>query len=161
PITGRQDELFESDAANGEELSALIDRLSVRVGREAVTRVVLVPDPQPEYVCRFEPLVGPACRAGPEGEAPSGRDITSPAEAVSPGPARQAGPTGAGELRVFVHRPLRLLPEPAAIEVVSVVPDGPPIRFWWAGADYQVAHSWGPERIETGWWRGRDVRRDY
>ena len=21
--------------------------------------------------------------------------------------------------------------------------------------------SWGPERIETGWWRGDDVRRDY
>jgi len=24
-----------------------------------------------------------------------------------------------------------------------------------------VACSWGPERIETGWWRGPDVRRDY
>jgi protein ImuB len=24
-----------------------------------------------------------------------------------------------------------------------------------------VARHWGPERIETGWWRGRTIRRDY
>ena len=24
-----------------------------------------------------------------------------------------------------------------------------------------VVQSWGPERIETGWWRGRPVGRDY
>jgi protein ImuB len=24
-----------------------------------------------------------------------------------------------------------------------------------------VTRSWGPERIETGWWRGQDARRDY
>jgi protein ImuB len=24
-----------------------------------------------------------------------------------------------------------------------------------------VARHWGPERIETGWWRGPSVRRDY
>jgi protein ImuB len=24
-----------------------------------------------------------------------------------------------------------------------------------------VSHVWGPERIETGWWRGADIRRDY
>ena len=24
-----------------------------------------------------------------------------------------------------------------------------------------MAHCWGPERIETGWWMGRHVRRDY
>jgi protein ImuB len=24
-----------------------------------------------------------------------------------------------------------------------------------------LAQHWGPERIETAWWRGRSVRRDY
>ncbi len=24
-----------------------------------------------------------------------------------------------------------------------------------------IARTWGPERIETGWWRGPTVRRDY
>ena len=27
--------------------------------------------------------------------------------------------------------------------------------------DRIIERSWGPERIETGWWRGDDVRRDY
>jgi hypothetical protein len=27
--------------------------------------------------------------------------------------------------------------------------------------DCIVERVWGPERIETGWWRGDDVRRDY
>src|SRR5207302_1119296 len=57
-------------------------------------------------------------------------------------------------------RPLRLR-EPAPIDVVAVVPDGPPARFTWAGVDYVVTRCWGPERIEAGWWRGDDVRRDY
>ena len=26
---------------------------------------------------------------------------------------------------------------------------------------YRVIRFWGPERIETGWWRGRSIRRDY
>ena len=58
-------------------------------------------------------------------------------------------------------RPLRLFAEPEAIEVVSLTPDGPPLRFTGGGRTQQVARSWGPERIETGWWRGTYVRRDY
>ena len=27
--------------------------------------------------------------------------------------------------------------------------------------DRVVERTWGPERIETGWWRGDDIRRDY
>ena len=30
-----------------------------------------------------------------------------------------------------------------------------------AGKIYSIIRSWGPERIETGWWRGPCVRRDY
>jgi protein ImuB len=58
-------------------------------------------------------------------------------------------------------RPLCLKPRPAPIEVVSVVPDGPPVRFRWQRAEYIIAQSWGPERIDTGWWRGPHVERDY
>ena len=42
-----------------------------------------------------------------------------------------------------------------------MAPEGPPIRFRLAEAEEQVTRTWGPERIETGWWRGRCVRRDY
>ena len=58
-------------------------------------------------------------------------------------------------------RPLRLLPRPLPLVATSVVPDGPPLRFHYAGQEQQIAQSWGPERIETGWWRGRPVGRDY
>jgi protein ImuB len=44
---------------------------------------------------------------------------------------------------------------------MSVVPDGPPLTFRFQGQVHQVVHHWGPERIETGWWRGASVRRDY
>jgi protein ImuB len=26
---------------------------------------------------------------------------------------------------------------------------------------YTISRSWGPERIQTGWWRGAYIRRDY
>ena len=50
---------------------------------------------------------------------------------------------------------------PQALEVLSIAPDGPPVSFRFAGRVHEVAASSGPERIESGWWRGRSVRRDY
>ena len=58
-------------------------------------------------------------------------------------------------------RPLRLLPRPVRVEAVAVMPDGPPVHFQHQGESRRVDKSWGPERIETAWWRGRSVRRDY
>ena len=58
-------------------------------------------------------------------------------------------------------RPLCLWPEPVRIDVVALFPDGAPLRYFWAGAEFRVARWWGPERIETGWWRGEDIHRDY
>jgi protein ImuB len=45
-------------------------------------------------------------------------------------------------------RPLLLNPEP-------------PQFVWLAGRREQIAAHWGPERIETLWWRGPRLRRDY
>jgi protein ImuB len=69
--------------------------------------------------------------------------------------------TSTPERAVVRHRPLRLYQEPCPIEVMSVVPEGPPIRFFWDRQFHVVARYWGPERIETGWWRERPIRRDY
>jgi protein ImuB len=41
------------------------------------------------------------------------------------------------------------------------MPDGPPLKFSHSGGQHQVARTWGPERIETGWWRSQPVGRDY
>ncbi len=51
--------------------------------------------------------------------------------------------------------------EPRRLVVISVAPEGPPVKFRLAGRDERIVRHWGPERIETGWWRNGCVRRDY
>jgi protein ImuB len=58
-------------------------------------------------------------------------------------------------------RPPLLKARPVPIAVLSVFPGGQPRRVRWGRLDLAIARSWGPERVETGWWRGSDVRRDY
>ena len=58
-------------------------------------------------------------------------------------------------------RPLCLMSRPTEIAVTSLIPDGPPLSFRYEGRPHAVVHSVGPERIETGWWRGPHVHRDY
>jgi protein ImuB len=126
-----------------EQLARLMDRLTSRLGRESVLRIIPIPDAQPEFGCRFEPwLDNPRLRLSRPG--------SSHVSASPSFPAPWAG-----------VRPLRLLATPLLVETVSVVPDGPPIRFRLAGAEHVVAHAQGPERIETGWWRSHDAQRDY
>jgi protein ImuB len=125
-----QPELFEPSRREGQrQVSVLIDRLSSRLGREAVVRAVPQAESQPELAFRYEPLAGVLARKSKKHWK-------------------------------RLPRPLRLEPKPIPLEVLSVVPDGPPIRFQFHGS-HQVAKSWGPERIQTGWWRGRYVQRDY
>lgn len=62
-------------------------------------------------------------------------------------------------------RPARLLspPEPIA-DVMALLPDSPPRRFTWRGAEHRVARGDGPERIHGEWWRRSgeaDAVRDY
>jgi len=144
PLTARllrpQQDLFGEapPLRAAQQLTALVDRLSSRLGSRAVLRPRLVTDAQPELAVTYDPLVELAAR-------------------------RQRGPRGTSRVAVgaLPPRPLRLMPRPAALGVISIVPDGPPLKFQWHGRQHQIAWHWGPERIETGWWRGRIVGRDY
>jgi protein ImuB len=127
----------ESAGASG-ELFCLIDELSSRLGRAAVSNPMLVADPQPECSFRYEPAI----HEHADVDVPKESDCFS-------------------EVADRLGRPLRLWTDPVLIPTVSVVPEGPPIQFRWLGVEHRVASSWGPERIETGWWRGQDVHRDY
>jgi protein ImuB len=121
------------------ELAVLFDRLSNRLGADRVLRPRLVPDPQPECASRWEPVL----------------------EQGEKSPAQKSAAISAGEKLPAAARPLWLSPQPQPIAVVSLFPAGPPIRFSWGGRDQIVRQFWGPERIETGWWRGPHVERDY
>ncbi|MFO0820539.1 MAG: DNA polymerase Y family protein [Pirellulales bacterium] len=64
-------------------------------------------------------------------------------------------------LRATGYRPVELLRPPVAIEVVAVAPEGPPQALRWRREWLRIVANWGPERIETGWWRADAARRDY
>ena len=53
------------------------------------------------------------------------------------------------------RRPLRLLARPIRLTA------GAQSQVDVLGHHYQIAQTWGPERIETGWWRGQAIGRDY
>ena len=137
----RQGELFADRwPTDPHQLAVLVNRLSSRLGYGQVVRPRLGASPVPERAVRYEPAVGRS-RVGRRGSR----------AALDPRPSTlDSSP-----------RPLLLYPEPRAIEVLSVAPDGPPQLVWLDGRRERVAEHWGPERIETLWWRGPAVRRDY
>jgi hypothetical protein len=57
--------------------------------------------------------------------------------------------------------PLRLLERPEPLNIRMTAPEGAPARFYWRGLCWTVHRISEPQRIETGWWRGETVRRDY
>ena len=145
PVAARQRMLFgEVAEATASQVGLLLDRLSGRLGRSAVFEPKLLADAQPEHAWLAVP---PAA----SGRLPAG--------------GRQASKTRACALpaggRFPERRPICLLPRPVRLEAVAVVPDGPPVRFQYEGQTHHIAQARGPERIETAWWRGPCVRRDY
>ncbi len=122
----------------------LADRLANRLGAKAVTRPVLRESHVPE---RAETLM-PASFSREAGRA-------------------DPFPSGASEGRATVpsgpSRPARLLRRPERIEATALLPDHPPARFHWRGAEVRVGRASGPERLAPEWWRdqARHATRDY
>ncbi len=172
PLEFHQEQLFaEGERANWwRSFSALLERLSGRLGEQHVLRPRLWPDPQPEFACRYEPWLKSSDPPHPHPLSPRSGGRGAEGLSLTPSQSRSGG-RGAGialaslpllaERSVENLRPPCLTGQPIALPVVSVVPGGPPIQFHWKNNHYIVAHTWGPERIETGWWRGADIRRDY
>ncbi len=149
----RQQELFETGGGplDRRAVAALVDRLTSRLGPQAVLRAALRPEAQPEKSFWYEPIL-------------PGRPVAKPAPWLGARPAcpasRPALPMPAACRAVLGFRPLRLV-APMALRCIAVAPHGPPLCFHWKGKAYRTAQAWGPERIETGWWRGPRILRDY
>jgi protein ImuB len=157
----RQQTLFESlpgaaaASSSAHEVGMLFDRLSGRLGRGAVFAPQPVADAQPEHA--WVPTAPAAKKAASKTASP--KTSAAPRSAQASGRSfrvafseRHAAPE---------RRPVWMLPRPLLLEAVSVVPDGPPVRFRHGSQTHEVAKAHGPERIETAWWRGPTVRRDY
>lgn len=142
PVVARCGSLFVSGIETSVEretaIAALVNRLSIKLGAKSVLRPVPRPDPQPERAVELVPYIEAS-----DSLSAKRSDVSQSRDRVSP------------------PRPLYFLPRPASVEVLALSPDGPPARFRWQRENHIVAHAWGPERIETGWWRECPVRRDY
>ena len=182
----RQRKLFgEATEASDSQIGMLLDRLSGRLGRGAVFEPRPMSDAQPEHAWAAVPPAASRSsrsRHGAKsahrfehgvGSKRSHRDDTSVARTSASMVAPQ-------------RRPIWLLPRPVPLETISVVGEsldpadaisGPLMRFrlhapTGSGVEsrsgsradsqtHEVVKAHGPERIETAWWRGPTVRRDY
>ena len=121
-------------------LAHLIDRLSRRLGADRVVQAHLQADSQPERAYYNTSW------------------ITHRTQQKKPSAASRS--TDHSPITT-VTRPLQLLTPAPRLTVTAVASNGPPTRFQYRQHSYHVEQTWGPERIETGWWRGPVVRRDY
>ncbi|WP_182869075.1 Y-family DNA polymerase [Rhodopirellula sp. JC639] len=166
PLRTQQSTLFaedafalDNDSVSDRSLARLVDTLTGRLGREAVLGVRLSENPLPEKAFRTYSLTDHRTR-----------------QALQRLPAKQAAPSSTARHRSGSHaprhddarrRPMQLLRKPIPLTVVAATsPDAaqsshelPALRV--EGQLHRVAQSWGPERIETGWWDGPTIRRDY
>jgi protein ImuB len=158
-----QVELFEPrEPEDDERLGCLLDRLAGRLGEGAVVRVQLLEDYQPERAFRYV-RAAEGCEKGFSHQHPGcekGFSHQHPGFSHQRSHQHREPPIAAG-VGTANLRPVRLLARPVLIRVMAVVPDGPPTWFAYQGREYVVVGAAGPERIETAWWRGPDVRRDY
>lgn len=118
------------------EMTALLDRLSTRLGRNRVRRFSAIDTHVPEQAVLELPVAEPRALA----------TWTAPEPGEPP------------------LRPLHMFDPPHRIEVMAEVPDGPPRRFKWRRTMHEVARHEGPERIAAEWWTRADnagLTRDY
>lgn len=131
--------LLEGGAVAEGELTALVDRLSMRMGRGRFRRL----SPRDTHIPEQAVLALPAIDTGP---LESGTSGWCEPEAGEP-----------------PLRPLHMFDPPQPIQVTAQVPDGPPRQFRWQRMLHDVLRFEGPERIAAEWWHdtGARLTRDY
>jgi protein ImuB len=138
----RQRDLFTDRwLADPHQLALLVNRLSSRLGCERVLRAELRKSPVPERAVEWKTVTGREQKANQS--TPARRKLARPHGESAP------------------PRPLLLYPEPRASKVTGVEPNGSPQFLWMNHHRERIVSCVGPERVETLWWRGPSVRRDY
>ena len=170
PLIIRQQELFDQGRQQADEVAKLIDRLSSRLGRRRVLQARLTSDAQPERAWKWLPWTQAAAlarrqrasvaRAAAASSPPStiNSNNSQTAKDSPANPSTNTSHSHAGD--ALWTRPLWLLPTPRPLRA-ELDAQGRPLRLHDGDRTLQVAACWGPEQIETGWWRGPSVRRTY
>ena len=133
----------EQGATN--EVALLVERLSSRLGKAAIFCVQTQAGALPEQAYRRRPFLKTK-RSATRANGIKKHEITEN-QAIKP------------------RRPLWLHEPPAPLRYHHALQGRsshqPPTCFQYRNTLHHVAHHAGPERIETGWWRGHSIRRDY
>ncbi len=146
PLVWKQTDLFECEThRHRETLARLVDSLSGRLGRRQVVAPQIQRHPQPELACQWRPLTGQRAN----GRSQSTQRKLSRVSSVEP------------SCDDPLRRPLQLWHPPQPLNTQDADADGLPVRFLFQGQWHRVVKSWGPERVESGWWQGANQRRDY
>jgi protein ImuB len=155
----RQSELFADGwSRDSHQLPLLVNRLSSRLGHKQVLRAELRASPVPERAVRWAAAVE---RSRKMQNAKCKMQNAKWQSSAIKNLQFRAPPGGWSCNLQSSPRPLLLHPEPETLEVVCIAPDGPPQFVWLKNHRQRIVHFAGPERIETLWWRGPSVRRDY
>lgn len=172
----RQQSLFAAgdtagadEGAGGRDLAVLVDRLSSRLGREGVLTISLTGDAVPEHTYRSRPVSDRGLRRASPKRNTSSKGATKAPSGGRPASSPPNNTTGYSRRRPHGLRPLWLERRPIRLPMVTALvgptgpsgPEGLPARFRHGATEHVVSRCFGPERIETGWWRGAAVRRDY
>jgi protein ImuB len=122
-------------------MARLIERLRARLGAEAVYSLHCVAEHRPELASqpREPELNGKPKRKRLEKSAPPESPTSRPADQLTSRPASSS------------PRPFWLLPQPQRLQV----------QRHWPQFEGRLELLQGPERIESGWWDGHDISRDY
>ncbi|MCZ8349309.1 MAG: DNA polymerase Y family protein [Rhizobium sp.] len=128
PFEVRQAAL-ESEEDGREDLTRFLDQVTARLGERALRLPVALASHWPERASIHAPAT----------DALKTTDLAVSWPQISLRPVRAL-------------RPLRLLHRPEEVEVMSVVPDGPPASFRWRRVQRRVVRAEGPERLSPEWW---------
>ncbi|MCA9043973.1 MAG: DNA polymerase Y family protein [Planctomycetaceae bacterium] len=124
----------EHQIALRKDIDTLVTRLHGRLGSAHVSHLELVPDAIPEHQTRLRSAI----------ESSEIYDVSF----------------DAGMVPQLWERPLLLAAFPQPVDVLRMCHHSRPAVIKWQGQLSELHHVWGPERVESGWWR-RAVRRDY
>ena len=135
-------DLFDSRPAQALPWEALRERLRARLGEDALYQLACHADPRPEQALRRMPqLQKPDNAMRNTASISVSRERADIANDVMPGTTQPSSPSSPSPS--LSPRPTWLLSRPL------------PLR------DHSLQILAGPERIESGWWDGGDMRRDY
>lgn len=167
-MRSRQNSLFTEaessiacDSVSDRSLAQLVDSLTGRLGRNSVLGIRMANNPLPEKAYRVYSLTDHRTR----------RALSRLPSKIRPAKTgKSLRLPSASDTR---RRPMRLLRTPIQLTLIrgneasnqSTQMDRPVSAklpaFRTDGQNHYIAYWWGPERIETGWWEGPSVRRDY